>query len=92
MLIDFKKENSALICTVEDNGVGREQSRAWRAQQAVAHESKGLKITADRLALHDQRHGTRSSVTTIDLLDDQGQAAGTRVEIKIEPGTTNMEP
>ncbi len=92
LLIDFKKENGALICTVEDNGVGREQTRTWRAQQAVGHESKGLKITADRLALHDQRHGTRSSVTTIDLLDDQGQAAGTRVEIKIEPGTTNTEP
>ena len=92
LLIDFKKENGALICTVEENGVGREQTRAWRAQQAVGHESKGLKITADRLALYDQRHGTRSSVTTIDLLDDQGRAAGTRVEIKIEPGTTNTEP
>lgn len=92
VLIEFKKENGALICTVEDNGVGRAQTRAWRAQQALVHESKGLKITAERLALHDQRHGTHSSVTTLDLLDDQGQAAGTRVEIKIEPGKTNSAP
>ncbi len=82
--IDFKKENGTLVCTLEDNGVGREQARA---QRKGGHESKGLKITAERLALHDQRHGTRSKVTTTDLVDGQGNAAGTLVTVHIDPST-----
>lgn len=84
--------SGALLLTVEDDGVGRARARELRQRSgdttqsratAKPHESKGLKITEDRLALYDQKQGTRSSVTTTDLFDDKGNAAGTRVEVRI---------
>lgn len=75
--------SGALLCTVEDNGVGRARARELRPLSGRPHESKGLKITEERLALYDQKHGTRSTVVTTDLLDDKGHAAGTRVEVRI---------
>lgn len=75
--------SGALLCTVEDNGVGRARARELRPLSGRPHESKGLKITEERLALYDQKHGTRSTVVTTDLFDDKGHAAGTRVEVRI---------
>lgn len=75
--------SGALLCTVEDNGVGRARARELRPLSGRPHESKGLRITEERLALYDQKHGTRSTVVTTDLLDDKGHAAGTRVEVRI---------
>jgi len=76
--------DGALLLSVEDNGVGREQGRALRAQRGGTRESKGLKITEERLALYDQKHKTKSLVKTIDLRGEQGEPIGTRVEIWIE--------
>lgn len=86
VLVAIRRDgDGALLLTVEDNGIGRERARALRAQRTGAHESKGLKITEERLALYAQKHGTRSSVTTTDLFDGEGNAAGTRVEVRIYP-------
>jgi len=75
--------SSALLLRVEDNGVGRARARELRMISGRVHESKGLKITAERLVLYDQKHGTHSTVETTDLLDSQGNAIGTSVEIRI---------
>jgi hypothetical protein len=72
-----------LLISIEDNGIGREKARTNRAQQLGVHESKGLKITEERLALFDQKRGTRSTVTTIDLKDESGVGCGTRVLVEI---------
>ncbi|MBV6442582.1 MAG: hypothetical protein EPGJADBJ_04300 [Saprospiraceae bacterium] len=76
-------DSGVLLLTVEDNGVGRARARLLQAAKGKSHESKGLKITEERLALYDQKHGTKSSVTTMDLLDQNSNAAGTRVEVRI---------
>lgn len=77
--------DGALLLSVEDNGVGREQGRALRAQRGSTRESKGLKITEERLALYDQKHKTKSVVKTMDLKDERGRPIGTRVEIRMAP-------
>ena len=77
--------DGALLLSVEDNGVGREQGRALRAQRGGTHESKGLKITEERLALYDQKHKSKSVVKTMDLKDERGRPIGTRVEIRMAP-------
>lgn len=85
-------ESGALLFEIEDNGVGRarasellQQSGGTTQSRATTrpHESKGLKITEERLALYDQKHETKSSVTTEDLFDGEGKAAGTRVELRL---------
>jgi tetratricopeptide (TPR) repeat protein/two-component sensor histidine kinase len=77
-------DSKSLILTVEDNGVGRARARELRALNNQTHNSKGLKITAERLALYDKKHGSKSSVTTTDLVDADGNPSGTRVEIRID--------
>jgi hypothetical protein len=72
-----------LLLSIEDNGVGRARASELRAAHVQQHESRGLKITAERLALYEQKQGVRASVRTIDLFDNNGNAAGTLVEIRI---------
>jgi sensor histidine kinase YesM len=82
--ISFEKTNNkALLITIKDDGVGRIKARENKAQQTGVHQSKGLKITEERLALFDRKHGTQSSIETVDLVDNEGVACGTEVRILI---------
>ncbi|MFN0213600.1 MAG: histidine kinase [Saprospiraceae bacterium] len=78
-----REASGALLLTVEDKGIGRARARELRTANGRMHESKGLKITEERLALYDQKHGTHSAVETTDLFDSEGNGVGTRVEIRI---------
>ena len=52
MNIEFKRINEEVFqCSIRDNGIGRKKSFALKEQQSKAkrHESKGLKISKDRL-------------------------------------------
>lgn len=62
-----------------DNGIGRERARAIRAK--IGHKSKGLENIEKRIQLYNKISDKQLSVKIIDLFDQQGQAAGTRVEI-----------
>lgn len=81
--VEFKKSAEGLLIVVADNGIGREKARLLKAQKTGSHESKGLQITKERLALYDRKNNTHSTITTIDLTDAQGAAAGTRVQVRI---------
>ena len=49
--IGVKENNEALICTIEDNGVGRLRSQELKEKTAFKMKSMGIKITEDRLNL-----------------------------------------
>ena len=84
LLIQFSQtENGDLICVVDDNGVGRKATEKQRRNQATQHESKGQGITFTRLALYDKKYNTLSSFQIDDKLDEQGQACGTKVSLRI---------
>lgn len=89
-----------LICTIEDNGIGRDQARRQKEQLSVynqGHKSMATTITQDRLELlHQNRVGAPALpppyVRIIDLFDEtEKQAAGTRVEVII-PIFSGTEP
>ena len=69
------RDDDHLICTVEDNGVGR------AAAQNKAHKSLGTEIVKKRLALMGDSPSGR--IIYDDLKDDQGNALGTKVTIRI---------
>lgn len=87
--IRISKTSHVLSLVIEDNGIGRDQASQLRQTKTSAHESKGLKITAERLALYDEKYKMQSSLIITDLFDESGHAAGTRVEIKICPKESN---
>jgi ligand-binding sensor domain-containing protein/two-component sensor histidine kinase len=74
--VGFQKHEQTLICTVEDNGVGRNAENIIRPE---SHPSKAIEITEQRLRMIDGQ----TSLQLIDLHDAMGAACGTRVEIKL---------
>ncbi len=85
LLIEFKKiDENIFRCTIDDNGIGRQQSFALKEKQSKAkrHESKGLKISRDRLDVL-QKQGYHATLSIVDKLDEQGKAAGTAIIIEL---------
>lgn len=74
---------SDLLCVIEDDGIGREESAKRRSTEnpSARHTSLGMRLIADRLSLLSERSGKHMNVTVIDLHDEAGAAAGTRVEL-----------
>ncbi len=75
---------NTLKCIVEDNGIGRKKSKEFQAQQKFkTHKSIGMSNTRERLEIINQLNNSALSVQIIDLLDKEGNALGTRVELFI---------
>ncbi|PWT78154.1 MAG: hypothetical protein C5B59_02370 [Bacteroidetes bacterium] len=81
--IDISIEDDWLYLIVTDNGVGRAKAAAIRDELPIKHESMGLRITADRIAMIQATNGSKSTITTNDLVNADGSPAGTEVIIKI---------
>ena len=45
----YKKNNGAIECIIDDNGIGRELSGQYKAQYETPHESKGISLTSQGL-------------------------------------------
>lgn len=69
-------------CVITDNGVGRKKAGELKSKAADKEKSYGMKITRDRLNMLN-RETTIASIEIIDLVDEQEQASGTKVIVKI---------
>ncbi len=81
--IDMTLVNNHILCSVEDNGIGRKKANIINLEKSNTHKSLGSKITADRVYLLNSLYGENINVKYIDKKDDNNQAQGTRVEIII---------
>mgnify|MGYP002381499032 CR=1 FL=1 len=80
--IHLSSKNNFLICTITDNGIGREKaSEIRRTMPFNKHKSMGMKITEDRLKILNEINNSQLSVNITDLKDEQGNALGTKVEL-----------
>lgn len=77
------QENGYLHCVIEDNGIGRKKARELKSRSVTRHKSMGMKINTDRIAITNQLYNMKASVTITDLEDGKGEAAGTRVSLRI---------
>jgi len=80
--IAFEFENNVLTCSITDNGVGRKNAETFKSKSAEKQKSMGMQITAERLALLNENF-EQTNFNVEDLVDAEGQAAGTRVTLKI---------
>jgi sensor histidine kinase YesM len=69
-----------LICTVEDNGIGRKKSEAIKSNKS--HNSFSTDSVAQRLQMISDEKANEV-LNYIDLEDENGNAIGTRVILKI---------
>jgi len=81
--IFISEEGKVLNCTIIDDGVGREQAATLRSKSVEKEKSMGLQITAKRLSLLNDETSSGAFYEIEDLQDGDGNAAGTKVTLKI---------
>lgn len=80
--LQFEAEgDDNLLCTVEDNGVGRKA--ALQNTAAERHTGKGTSAAQQRLEVLNSRYSQFNSLKIIDLFEFDGSPAGTKVRIKL---------
>jgi ligand-binding sensor domain-containing protein len=80
--VSLERFGSGLKCTITDDGVGRKRAAELRSKTVNKEKSYGMQITRDRLNMLNGGGGV-SNVEIIDLMDDVGNAQGTKVIVKI---------
>jgi ligand-binding sensor domain-containing protein len=83
--ISFVLENNHLECVIEDNGIGRERSADIKKNKLGSQyfESKGTKLSGQRIQLLNETGYVNASLQIEDLKDDTGEAKGTKVTLNL---------
>ena len=81
LLISFNKQGDNVLCVVEDNGIGREKS--GHVSKRRRHTPTGLVNIKERIELINKLGNRQMNYRIIDLYNEWGEPAGTRVEIMI---------
>jgi len=80
--IEIRKENRTLTVSIDDNGIGRKRSEELNQLKGMYHEGFSTKANEKRLSLLNTN--TEISVIYIDKYDENQQALGTTVQLKIK--------
>ncbi|MFN3315794.1 MAG: sensor histidine kinase, partial [Raineya sp.] len=81
--ICFLKKDEHLECVIEDNGIGRVKSAEINRKNQKKHKSFAISATQKRLDLLNYGNKNNIQSEIIDLYDEQNQAIGTKVILKI---------
>ena len=71
---------SYVICEIDDNGIGREQSIANRPVRPVIYESRGIELSTKRLEIEKILQESNASIETIDKYENE-KPIGTKVKV-----------
>ncbi|MCB9232501.1 MAG: tetratricopeptide repeat protein [Bacteroidia bacterium] len=80
--VEISKDAHDIVVKVEDNGIGRARSLELKTMHQKEHNSTGLKNTSERLNIINELYQTQLTVSIEDL-QQNGKAAGTRVTLRI---------
>ncbi len=80
--INFEVKNNLLICTITDNGLGREKANELKQSKKPGHQSVAMEVTQQRLEA--LREGKKYiPVEIIDLIDANKNPNGTQVIVRL---------
>jgi len=85
--LQVRLQDNMIRYIIDDNGIGRDQSRIYNQLNKPYHKSVGMKLTQDRINIFNQHSDSADSVKIIDLFDDENNPAGTRIEFAIKAVT-----
>ncbi|MBA2612749.1 MAG: histidine kinase [Bacteroidetes bacterium] len=81
--VNFVERNNILECSVTDNGIGRVKAEELnKNSKETYHRSTALIVTRERLDLLKEDNGI-CSLEIIDLYDEQNNATGTKIIVRI---------
>ncbi len=93
--VRYRKDNSGHIrirvtidenhiyFVIEDNGVGRSQSKNFKSSIPIEYQSKGMSLTANRVELLNNSSKQKMQVTIEDAFPDDKEYPGTRVIVSM---------
>lgn len=79
----YQEETDFITCIVQDNGVGRGQALQVKNTSSDSHQSKAIHIIHERIAILKKVFGFGPNIDILDLKDENGNALGTKVSIKL---------
>lgn len=82
IMVSFTIKNQNLLCIVEDNGIGFEQSKATKQNSVVAHKSMALDITKKRLEMIESTTKQKTNFT-IKEVKSGNEIKGTKVVLNL---------
>lgn len=80
---NINEEENYILCTVEDNGIGRTKSAEINANNANSHVSFSTSSIEQRLELLNSKLKLDNLIVYTDILDSNNHIVGTKVEIRI---------
>ena len=86
IIIHFSTKADNLLCKIEDNGIGREKAAELKKVSKLRHQSKGMRIIEERIEALNFLDQRQIQFNIIDLIDQDKQPLGTRVELWFEMG------
>jgi len=81
--IELCQKDEVLYCKITDDGIGRKKIAELKSKSASTHKSMGMHITADRIAILQQKKQIDTTIQIRDLVLPDGSAGGTEVLLKI---------
>ena len=81
--INFQLMDTSILCTIQDNGIGREMAMKIRDESGLKRKSRGMQINKERLDILSKQSSEQFLVNICDLKNDSGEAEGTRIELRI---------
>jgi len=87
LTIELYLEGEKLCCKITDDGIGRKRAAELKSKNASMTKSMGMRITASRIAMLQQKKQNEVSITINDLVLSDGHPGGTEVLIIIPSST-----
>ncbi|MCL9805786.1 tetratricopeptide repeat protein [Flavobacterium amniphilum] len=83
IIFDYNESEELIICTIEDNGIGREKSAAIKTRNENNHQSFSTDSIAQRLTLLDKTKKIKNLIVYEDIRNTGNEVTGTKVTLKI---------
>ncbi|GAA0562231.1 histidine kinase [Chitinophaga japonensis] len=90
--IFFQYQSPYLVCTITDNGCGREKTKALYDKRGQNDTTPYSKLLQERIDMLNDEVSDRIAVHVEDLVTPDGKRAGTRVTIRILVSSRKQNP
>ncbi|MFW5700214.1 MAG: sensor histidine kinase [Cyclobacteriaceae bacterium] len=79
--ININQINNTTMIVITDNGIGRDASKSL--QHDLSSTGRGIQISEQLIILYNKLHQPKVNQSFTDILDQQGNPAGTEVKISV---------
>jgi ligand-binding sensor domain-containing protein len=80
--VSIRLEGKYLVCTIEDNGVGRERAAQFKRREPNPYPSRGMEMTARRIEILNRTLKEPIDTVILDIPVEEGPNSGTRVIVR----------